>query len=212
MVSHGKVIWLNGTSSSGKSTIAKQLQRDLPEHYIHTGIDHYMERVSPTFAVPNNGIDPCVADGMVWVFPTPKHISEVRLGPAGFNLLRGMYAAIAALAEHGNNVIIDDVVWEPSLLREAVSTLHHLDVLFVGVRCPMEVAERREQSRGDRPTGLVKAHYLSVHAHQLYDLEINTSLNDPAQSVALIQQYLADDRPRNAVRYLYEEFHAVPQD
>ena len=38
----GQVILLNGTSSAGKSTLAKQLQEILPQPYLHTGIDHFL--------------------------------------------------------------------------------------------------------------------------------------------------------------------------
>ena len=35
----GKVIFLNGPSSTGKTTIARLLQEKLPEPYMHVGID-----------------------------------------------------------------------------------------------------------------------------------------------------------------------------
>jgi len=34
-----KIIFLNGPSSSGKSSVAKELQKILPEPYMHIGID-----------------------------------------------------------------------------------------------------------------------------------------------------------------------------
>ena len=41
----GNIIFLNGTSSSGKTVISKALQVIMDEYYIHTGLDHYLERI-----------------------------------------------------------------------------------------------------------------------------------------------------------------------
>ncbi len=62
------------------------------------------------------------------------------------------------------------------MLSVAVNALYTFNVLFVGVRCPFEVAERRERERGDRMPGLVESDYDHVHAHGIYDFEVDTSL------------------------------------
>jgi chloramphenicol 3-O phosphotransferase len=173
----GNIIFLNGTSSSGKTAIAKALQEILDDYYIHTGIDHYLERVPEKFHLLSDGKNPSTAEGFLWVTPDGgKRISEIRIGPVGLRLFFGMYRAYAALVTMGNNIIIDDVIFDPGVLREAVSILYPFKVLFVGVKCPLEIAEQREQERGDRTLGLVKAHYDLVHSHGIYDLEIDTSI------------------------------------
>ena len=173
----GNIIFLDGTSSSGKSGIAKALQEILDDYYVHTGIDHYMERIPGKFHLLSDGKNPFTTEGLLWVSPDGgKHITEIRIGPAAFRLYSGMYRAYARLATMGINLIIDDVIYEPRVLKEAVSILHPFKVLFVGVKCPFEIAEQREQARGDRSLGLVRAHYDLVHAHGIYDLEIDTSI------------------------------------
>ena len=173
----GNIILLNGTSSSGKSLIAKALQEIFDDYYIHTGIDHYLERVPEKFHLASDGKNPSTAEGSLWVTPDGgKHVSEIRIGPVALRLFSGMYRAYAALATMGNNIIIDDVIFDPRVLKDDVSILHPFNVLFVGVKCPFEIAEQREQERGDRTLGLVQAHYDLVHSHGTYDLEIDTSI------------------------------------
>ena len=173
----GNIILLNGTSSSGKTGIAKALQEILDDYYVHTGIDHYMERVPAKFHLLSDGKNPSATEGLLWVSPDGgKHISEIRIGPKAFRLYSGMYRAYAALAAVGNNIIIDDVIYDPRVLKEAVGILYPFKVLFVGVMCPLEIAEQREQERGDRSLGLVRAFYDLVHAHGIYDLEVDTSV------------------------------------
>ena len=43
----GNVIVLNGTSSAGKTTVAKALQRIMDEPYLHTGNDQFLSPHRP---------------------------------------------------------------------------------------------------------------------------------------------------------------------
>lgn len=199
----GNIILLNGTSSSGKTAIAKALQEILEGYYIHTGIDHYLERIPEKFHVISDGKTPAVADGIMWVYPEgDTRLAELRLGPAGINLVKGMYHAVAALADEGNDLIIDDVIFDPRALREAINVLHEFNILFIGVRCPLEIAKKREKERGDRTLGLVEAHYDIVHSHGVYDLEIDTSVLTPTEGASQIKDHLENGVPPTAIQKL----------
>jgi chloramphenicol 3-O phosphotransferase len=172
----GNVIFLNGTSSAGNTAIATALQEIMDGYYIHTGIDHFLERLPEKFFVTFKGNNPPPVDGVVWIFPDgDDRLSEIRLGPVGYKVRSGVYHAIAGLVRSGNDVIVDDVIFDPVVLKSAVDALYKLNVLFVGVQCPLEIAEQREHARGDRTQGLVRAHYDLVHAHGTYDFEVDTS-------------------------------------
>lgn len=200
---HGNIIFLNGTSSAGKTTIAKALQEIMEGYYIHTGIDHFLERLPQKFFVMFKGANPPPVDGEVWIFPNgDDRVSEIREGPVGYRILAGIYHAVAALAASGNDVIVDDVIFDPVLLREAVNTLADFDVLFVGVRCLLEVAEQRERERGDRVQGLVRAHYDLVHAHGTYDLEVDTSSSTAMECALQIKERLLKGPSSVAFRHL----------
>jgi chloramphenicol 3-O phosphotransferase len=76
------------------------------------------------------------------------------------------------------------------------------NTLFVGVRCPLEVAKQREQERGDRTLGLVEAHYDIVHSHGIYDLEIDTSVLTPTECASRIKDRLQNGPPPTAIQKL----------
>ena len=42
---HFDIIWLNGTSSSGKTTLAKELQTVLDDHFLHVCFDAFYQMV-----------------------------------------------------------------------------------------------------------------------------------------------------------------------
>lgn len=187
------IIFLNGASSSGKTAIAHALQQTMEEFYVHTGIDHFFERVPLRFHAFSNGPEPETPYGALWVMPAGQPpVTELRFGPAGIRLFAGMYGAVAALASAGNNVIVDDVVFDPAVLREALRALEGFDVLFVGVRCPLEVLRERELARGDRMGGLASVQHEIVHAHGVYDLEVDTSLSSAMDCAFLIKQRVQD--------------------
>ena len=43
------IILLNGASSAGKTSIARELQRVLPEPYLRTGIDDFFRMLPPRY-------------------------------------------------------------------------------------------------------------------------------------------------------------------
>ena len=97
----------------------------------------------------------------------------IEIGPVGQRMVAGYHRAVAALAAAGNRLIVDDVLLDPAWLRDWVEVLAPFPVLFVGVRCPLHVVERRERERGDRAVGQARGHFGTVH------VEVNTSRADP---------------------------------
>ena len=205
-MTQGNIIFLNGTSSSGKTSIVKALQEIMEGYYIGTGIDHFLDAAPEKIHSSSDGVNPAAADGFLWVYPNgDERVSELRVGPVGLRFWAGMHGAAAALATTGNDVIIDDVIFDPRVLEEAVNTLHTFNVLFVGVRCPLEIAEQREQARGNRTHGLVKAHYDLVHSHGMYDLEVDTSILTAMECATQIKDRLQNGAPPDALQKLHQK-------
>jgi chloramphenicol 3-O phosphotransferase len=98
---------------------------------------------------------------------------------------------------------MDDVIYDPLVLKSAVIALHTCKVLFVGVRCPVDIAEQRERDRGDRWPGLVTAHIDLVHAHGIYDLDVDTSVLTAMECAEKIKERLLNGSPPNAFQHLH---------
>ena len=70
------------------------------------------------------------------------------------HIIAGFHAAAAATARAGNLVIIDDVLEEnPPWIESLLTLFEGIEVIFVGVYCPLEELEGREQARGNRKPG-----------------------------------------------------------
>jgi chloramphenicol 3-O phosphotransferase len=190
----GNVIFLNGSSSAGKTTLALMLQQILPEPYQHIALDQFRDGLpgryrglnAPAGAPGNLGLNvvPVSRDGQL--------ITEVRFGRHGEQVLAGMRRAIAAFALAGNHVIIDDLLFKPEYLQDYAVALAGLNTWLIGVRCSIDVVNARESQRTGRFPGTATSHFHEVHAHgAAYDLEVDTSHATPRACAELIQQRLS---------------------
>lgn len=195
--SSGQIIVLNGTSSSGKSTVAKELQRTLAGYTLHTGIDLFAEMLPEDFLVLADGIAPAAVDGLLWVTTDGgTRVTEFRLGPMAVQFKESMYRSAKAMAATGFNVIVDDVIMDERVLA-MMSRLLAGDAYFIGVECPKEVAVRRHAERGDRFPGLVETQFDVVHRHGVYDLTVDTDATSPIECANAIRELMVEmPRPR----------------
>ncbi len=169
---NGQVILLNGTSSSGKTTLAKALQDRLTEPYMCVSVDGFFHLYPDRFLQPTTQEE---ADIIINLIPA---------------VISGMHRSVAALAQSGNNILVDHVMQEDRWLGECVETWSGLEVLFVGVKCPLDITEKREKERGDRTIGTAREQFDRVHAHNCYDLELDTSVLTVDQGVTSILELL----------------------
>ena len=115
-----------------------------------------------------------------------KPLVAIKTGPVGERTLRGMRHAIAAMAQQGNNLIVDDVL----LGREKAEyskLLAAFEVFRVGVFAPLDILEARERQRGDRLIGLARWQFDRVHKDMEYDLEVDTSSASPMECADMIR-------------------------
>jgi chloramphenicol 3-O phosphotransferase len=221
----GVIVLLNGTSSAGKTSVARAVQQLMDEPFLHTGIDEYSPHVPAKFTTVSGGPNPDISPYFTLIYRDPPArivaqtpvgervygdglLVDVRTGPEGVRLRAAGFVGIAAMAAVGVNLVVDEVLFDPLVLRAAVLALAESDVLFVGLRLPLAVAEQREQDRGDRGPGGARLFYDRVHAHGLYDLEVDTSAASPEECALRIRTALAEGHPRRAIRQLARRFAA----
>lgn len=163
----GKIILLNGATSSGKSTIATLLQAKIDEPFWHFSIDHLRDAgVLP--------LDRINSGEFKW--------SELRDSFFG-----GFHHSLPAYVQAGNNLIVEHIVETKEWMDLLVDLLEPFDVYFIGIHAPLQVLERREAERGDRPVGGARKDFETIHLHAIYDFELDSTLL-PEQNVDLLLQ------------------------
>lgn len=183
---HGQIIILNGAPRSGKSSIAALIQDTFDGVWMNLGVDGFM-RMTPGRYQPGIGLRP---GG-----------ERPDLEPVVSKLYAGLYESIVAHSRLGLNVVADvghHDMYSKSLgiLADGARRLVGLPVMFVGVRCPLDVVmDRRHKTRWEIPADgsvpePVKRWQEAVHVPGIYDLEVDTSVHSPAECVALIRRQL----------------------
>lgn len=195
----GRVILLNGASSSGKSSVARELQRLLEPPHLFAGIDSFTPMLRPDGHIgmdyrqrTNNNAGGPEAP-VRWIFPEGDGDPvRIEFGPSGHRLIYGMHRALAALALAGNDVIFEHVLLYPEWRDDLVRALEGVDTYLVGVHCPIEVIEQRERARDNRVVGQARGHCGAVHEGTTYDVEVDTSaLTADAGAAAIVQRIKA---------------------
>src|SRR5262245_32198013 len=100
----GQIVFLNGSSSSGTTSLARAVQAGPAPPFVYTGLDHFLEGVPRrllTVFDPTAGGAPPAAEGWLLPFHDGALVGAPRIGPMGLRLLTGMYRAIGALAGAG---------------------------------------------------------------------------------------------------------------
>jgi chloramphenicol 3-O phosphotransferase len=136
-----QIILLNGVGSSGKSSVAKELQKIASKPFLHVQMDDFCAILPEALQDHPEGF------AYEETSENGKPLVVIKTGPVGERALRGMRHAVAAMAAQGNNLIVDDVMLENEH-EEYAALLSGFETFFVGVFAPLEVLEARERERG----------------------------------------------------------------
>lgn len=171
----GKIIVLNGASSSGKSTLAQMLQSKLDQPFWHVSIDH----------IRDAGVLP---------------LARIRKGDFEWQAMRasffeGFHRSLSAYAQAGNHLIVEHIIETDKWMRRLIDYLEPYDVFFVGLHCPVQELERREIRRGDRPFGDARRDFDSICHPALYDLELDSTQPAVRNAEVLISSWRTRNRP-----------------
>ena len=165
------IVVLNGTSSSGKTSIARAFQGVAPRVFLNFSIDSIL------YALP-----PHVVERL----ERGVEVREVQFP----ELVRAFYACVRELAALGHDLVIDHAVVSRAEAELLVSAVQSHQVLLVGLECPVDVLTERERMRGDRRPGMAAAQCERIHHWLEYDLVIDSSRVDAEEAARRIMEAL----------------------
>lgn len=154
----GNIIFLNGVSSAGKTSLALELQENTNESYYVISQDAFCDMWPDKF----------------WKQNPEKMFNHT---------MSLMYKTIKMLSDLGNNVIVDHVLLNneklnsknnEGTLQDCVEQLCDNPVLFVHVVCPIDELRRRERERGDRSIGNAESQLAYIDPQDTYDITVDT--------------------------------------
>jgi len=162
------VIILNGTSSSGKSSIAKELQEKFGIPVIHAQIDNFLN---------------------IFNFEAFKTGSEcLEAVNVGFGLFS---QSVADMCRTQYPIIIDTVFERAEYFQSTMGAIQNRKIYLIGIHCSVSELEIREKHRGDRRIGLAAEQFNIVHENMTYDLEVDTSTQTAEECASKIKAFVS---------------------
>jgi len=150
----GRIIFLNGVTSSGKTSIVEALQEQENPFFYVVANDLFQEMVGERFLREN-----------YW-----KYLSEVILM---------MYHTAKLYSDMGKNVLIDGILVEREELKPHYNQLREIlrdnPLDIVEVYCPLEICRQRNIARGDRYEDQSREQQELMSGEIVYSLRVDTS-------------------------------------
>jgi chloramphenicol 3-O-phosphotransferase/N-acetylglutamate synthase-like GNAT family acetyltransferase len=157
----GTIIFLNGVSSSGKTTLSLALQQKLNEPYFIISQDIFRQMWGEKF----------------WE-DSPDNMYNQTMSL--------MYKTVRLFSNQGKNVIVDHIMLSDAFLdsyngegtlKDAVNQLIDCPLLFVHVTCDINELRKREKERGDRDIGHAEQQLAYLYPQDTYDVIVDTHAN-----------------------------------
>lgn len=193
----GRVVILNGAPRSGKSTLARAIQSQIPGTWLNTGVDSVMATLPPAL-MPGIGLRP---GG-----------ERPDLEPAVAKLYDLLFTTIRLQAETGFDIVADlgmheDYSTPLGILDRAAAILGPLDALFIGIDCEIgEIMRRRNAdprggfyASGETPPPPVLRWQEEVHRGRDYDLRLDMGRLTAEDGATRIASLLANPPGRPAL-------------
>lgn len=194
---NGLIVFLNGTSSSGKTSISKELIRIANHNFMHISVDSFSEGIIQSYTE----MFPIFKEAMDDNYDKTNEI----LAPPVVKLF---YATIKYFAVIGKCVIVDSLIVNEEHMDECIESIGDQNVVFVGVKCPLKEIERRELARGDRHIGLAKSQYDHIHSHGEYDITVNTFESSIQECAMEILTFINSNKVGSAFNKIKENIKA----
>lgn len=183
----GIIVLLNGTSSSGKTSISLELlnRSEIPFH--HLSIDDFIK----DFFNKYSHIEPA------------REVDQQVIAQIMFDPIASLFfSTIKLFSEMGLNVVVDTVIENDKWFNECLDQFFDHPTLFIGVICSQEELKRREKARGDRDIGLAASQFSKVYGMDEYDIKVNTEELSPAECAEEILSFIKSNKEYSVFKKL----------
>ncbi|MEO0347958.1 MAG: AAA family ATPase, partial [Pseudomonadota bacterium] len=155
------IILLNGTSSVGKSTLAKAILAASNKPFLYHASDHILNFwLDSKFFTLYDNKSHLTLQQQQWYARhrrfdnNGKAMVTLDNGSKAINLYRDLWQAAGVLIAKGYDMVIDEVIISKEQLNWLLEYLQSSKVMLVKVVCQEQECLKRERERGDRYVGL----------------------------------------------------------
>jgi len=187
------IILLNGTSSSGKTSIAKELQKIYNGVLLLYGVDMLVQTAFPEKC----DFPPFDEKGMKVIMHKKDNQphAEIIISQYMYPVYETAVKFYKSLSGQGYNLIVDEVLFDENRIKPYFDILAEETVYFIGIKPEKKIAVEWEKKRGDRLVGLAAGLYNRVYDSRfVYDLVIDTGKIAPNKSANKILTFIEENK------------------
>lgn len=164
---NGKLILINGVSSSGKTTIAREIESLLSD-FFYSSLDEFDLLIEKM-----------------------ENREAGKLIQAETEILYHRW--LKSLIDCGVNVIVDHVLHTKIIKEDFLTIFSDVKIFKIGLSCSLLTLKEREKLRGDRRVGLAESQYNEIHQNITYDRILNTDENNLTENISRIMINLEEN-------------------
>lgn len=186
------IILLNGTSSSGKTTVARAMQEQFEGVLLVYGIDAMVQTAFPEKCDYPPFDEQAIRATFSEIGGVPH--ATLTIMPYIYPVYRAAVGFYRRLSDLGYDLIVDELLFDPVRIAQYFEILAGETVYFIGITPEKEVVVRRERERGDRMPGLAAGlHGLVHHPLFCYDLCVDTGTLAPEEAAFRILRFISEN-------------------
>lgn len=184
------IILLNGTSSAGKTTLARILQARYDGVLLLYGVDVMVQAAFPEKCDMPPWDEKAIRVEMTEVAEQP--CARLVVSPYMYPVYRSAVEFYRSLSALGYDLIVDEVLFDANRVGAYFELLADEVVYFIGVKPDKATVAAREKARGDRLPGLAVGLYDIVYDPLFeYDLTLDTGSMAPETAAGMVLDCLA---------------------
>jgi chloramphenicol 3-O phosphotransferase len=182
------VLFVNGASSAGKTTLIRAVQDLVSVPYLHVGLDHCFASVPEPWGGGGPGrysaagfaYESCIraGDGL------PQ--TSIAVGPVGAVMLAAYRRSLVTLLQHGCRLAIDELLLSDDIGADYLTLLAPYDVQFVLMTADVDCLEKRCVARNYRPGFGRWSLMAGDRLPRSYDLALDSSRMSAQECAALV--------------------------
>jgi len=162
-------IILHGTTSAGKSSLAKALQACSPTPVFHISMDAFVE-----------------------MSRRRDMQSEAELDQAFRLHCKSLQSTLLHVANSHFDIVLDLVLRDEGELDACLQALSSRPTFVIGVWSPLDVLEERERIRGDRGIGMARQQFGHPAYGREYAMKLDTSTISPDEGARIIREFVQE--------------------
>lgn len=182
-----RIIFLNGCSSAGKTSISKAIQELSDTPWLHIGIDTFIGMLPSKFLEFGDR----ASEGYYSFIHSENERGtciQVKTEPRGEVFFQEhVHKVVQLLADLGHDIIVDEVIFDKVSMDQYLQKLSNHRIFLVQVMCDINVLIERERLRGDRTVGLANDQFDRLKSFTYnYDLIADTTKVSAIDNARLI--------------------------